>query len=188
MINRGDLVRVHYVGTLDDGTQFDSSYEHGEMLEFVIGGGHMIVGFERAVAEMEPGERRTVRIEASEAYGEYRDDFVELVPCDLMPGWRQLPIGEPVVIQAQAGQTIQVTCLKVEEGVVYLDHNHFLAGKPLTFDIELVEVIHQGAEAHAAHFEDCGCGCGCHDYEEPAAGESEDGAHEHSCACGCGRH
>ena len=186
MVSRGDLVRVHYVGTFDDGTQFDSSYEHGEMLEFVIGGGHMIVGFDRVVAEMEPGEKRTVRLEPAEAYGEHRDDFVELVPCDLMPGWQQLPIGEPVVIQSQAGQTIQVTCLKVEDGVVYLDHNHFLAGKPLTFAIELVEVVHQDAENHAGHSGECGCGC--HDYEEPAAGEPEDGAHEHSCACGCGHH
>ena len=188
MIDKGDVARVHYVGTFDDGTQFDSSYEQGEALEFVVGGGHMIVGFDRAVAEMVPGEKRRVRIEAAEAYGEYREDFIERVPCDLMPGWQDLPVGQPVVIQTQTGQTIQVTCLKVEDGVVYLDHNHFLAGKPLTFDIELIEVVHQSAEGHAGHVEECGCGCGCHDHEGAVDHEAEEEAHGHSCACGCEHH
>ena len=96
MVASGTRVRVHYIGTFDDGTQFDNSYEYGEALEFTVGGGHMIIGFDAAVAEMEVGEKRTVRIEPHEGYGEWREDFVEKVPCDLMPGWELLPIGQPV--------------------------------------------------------------------------------------------
>ena len=179
MVASGSRVRVHYIGRFDDGTQFDSSYEYGETLEFVVGGGHMIVGFDAAVAEMELGEKRTIRIEPHEGYGEWREDFVEKVPCDLMPGWELLPIGQPVAIQTQAGQTIEVTCMKVEDGFIYLDHNHFLAGKPLTFDIELVEVLPAGSSAFAGHAGDCGCGCGGHDHASH---------HEHDGGCGCGCH
>lgn len=164
MVAIGEKVRVHYIGTLDDGSEFDNSYKHGETLEFVVGGGHMIVGFDKAVAQMEVGEKRTVRLEAAEAYGEHRPEYVEQVPCEYVPNWEELPIGEPVVLRAQNGQEIQVTCTKVENGILFLDHNHFLAGKPLTFEIELVEVVPQTDAERAHHEEGCGCGCG-HDHD-----------------------
>lgn len=176
MVAKGELARVHYIGTLDDGSEFDNSYKGGEMLEFVVGGGHMIVGFDKAVAEMEVGEKRTVRLEPEEAYGEHREDFVEQVPCEYLPYWNQLPIGQPIVLTAQNGQPIQVVCSKIEDGYVYLDHNHFLAGKPLNFEIELVEVLPAGE----ADYDDCGCGdpdCGC--------GHSHDHGHGHGDDCGC---
>lgn len=171
MVAIGEKVRVHYAGTFDDGVEFDNSHKHGEILEFVVGGGHMIVGFDKAVAEMEVGEKRTVHLEPAEAYGEHRADFVEQVPCDLIPNWEELPIGEPVVLTAQNGQQIQVTCAKVEDGYVYLDHNHFLAGKPLNFEIELVEVVPQTDAEREQHGEGCDCGCG-HDH-------AHDHAHDH---------
>lgn len=190
MVALGSKVSVHYIGTFDDGSEFDNSYKLGEMLEFVIGGGHMIAGFDHAVAEMEVGEKRSVRLEPEEAYGEWRADYVEAVPCELLPNWQDLPLGEPVVLQAQGGQQIQVLVSKVEDGVVYLDHNHFLAGKPINFEIELVKVEAPGAFEHG-HDEDCGCGCHDHDHGH-AHGHAHDHAHDHEHAhdddCGCGCH
>ncbi|MBR3690860.1 MAG: FKBP-type peptidyl-prolyl cis-trans isomerase [Eggerthellaceae bacterium] len=196
MVAVGSKVSVHYVGTFDDGTEFDNSYKLGEMLEFVIGGGHMITGFDKAVSEMEVGERRSVRLAPEEAYGEWRSDFVEPVPCEYLPNWEDLPLGEPVVLQAQNGQQIQVLVSKVEDGVVYLDHNHFLAGKPINFEIELVEVAAPGSFEHV-HDDDCDCGChdhardghGAHGHEEHARNHDGHRDHEHShgesCSCGC---
>ena len=196
MVAYGEKVRVHYIGTFDDGTEFDNSYKKGEMLEFVVGGGHMIIGFDRAVSQMGVGEKRTVRVEPEEGYGAYRDDFVEQVPCELMPNWQQVPIGQPIVLRAQGGQTIQVTCLKVEDGIMHLDHNHPLAGKALNFDIEVAEIVRESAierEKHAA-----GCACGCHEFKEALTRQNEEAAarerggeaperhHEHGDACGCG--
>jgi len=175
MVALGSKVRVHYIGTYDDGREFDNSYKLGETLEFVVGGGHMIVGFDKAVAEMQPGEKRSVHIEPAEGYGECRADFVEQVPCDLIPNWEELPIGEPLVMQAQNGQQIQVVCSKVEDGVMFLDHNHFLAGKPLNFEIELLEVSEPGSFEPEAHGDDCDCGCHAHEHD-----------HEHGPDCGCG--
>ena len=206
MVAFGEKVRIHYIGTFDDGTEFDNSYKHGEPLEFTVGAGHMIVGVDRAVSQMGVGEKRKVRVEPAEGYGEYREDFVEQVPCELMPNWEELPVGRPIAIKAQDGQVIQVTCLKVEDGVIYLDHNHFLAGKPTNFEIEVLEVVHESAieqEKHAA-----GCACGCHEFKDAItrqnaeaaarnAGRDADGcgfahehahshAHEHGSGCSCG--
>lgn len=196
MVAIGEKVRVHYVGTLDDGTEFDNSYKFGEPLEFVVGGGHMITGFDRAVFNMEVGEKRSVRLEPMDAYGEWREDFVEQVPCHLMPNWEQIPLGQPIVIRAQGGQEIQVTCTKIEDGVMYLDHNHFLAGKPLNFDIEVVEVVRQSAIEREQH--GSGCACGCHEFKEAITRQNAEAAARvegelgdgHACddGCGCGHH
>lgn len=174
MVAKGELARVHYIGTLEDGSEFDNSYKHGETLDFVIGAGHMIVGFEKAVAEMEVGEKRTVTLQPEEAYGERRADFVEVVPCELIPNWEELPVGEPILLTAQNGQQIEVMCAKVEDGLVYLDHNHFLAGKVLNFEIELVEVVPAGEfdNDHGCDDPDCGCGGHGHDHD-----------HDHDCGC-----
>lgn len=197
MVALGSRVSVHYIGTFDDGTEFDNSYKLGEMLEFVIGGGHMITGFDKAVAEMELGEKRSVRLQPEEAYGEWRADFVEPVPCEYLPNWQDLPLGEPVVLQAQGGQQIQVTISRVEDGIVYLDHNHFLAGKPINFEIELVKVEAPGSFEHA-HDDDCDCGCHDHGHDvghghayahahghDHAHSESHDHDRGHDGGCGC---
>lgn len=138
MVAKGTKVEVHYRGTLDDGTQFDSSYDRGETLGFTVGAGQMIPGFDAAVAEMEVGEKRTVRLEPKDAYGEFDESRVLQVPCESFPNWEQLPVGEPVMLRSPYGP-MQATCTKIEDGKIYLDTNHELAGKALTFEIELVE-------------------------------------------------
>ena len=191
MVAFGEKVRVHYIGTLDDGTEFDNSYKKGEMLEFTVGGGHMIPGFDREVSYMNVGEKRSVHLEPHEAYGAWREDFVEKVPCHLMPNWEQVPIGTPIVLRAQGGQMIQVTCMKVEDGMMHLDHNHFLAGKPLNFEIELVEVVRESAIEREKH--GAGCACGCHEFKDAIIRQNAEAAereaahvHERGTDCGCG--
>ncbi|SCH83420.1 FKBP-type peptidyl-prolyl cis-trans isomerase slyD [uncultured Collinsella sp.] len=140
MSNTGKKLRVHYRGTLDDGTQFDSSYDRGETLEFVCGAGQMIAGFDAAVVDMREGEKKTVRIPAAEAYGERRDDLILTFPANQVPNIEQINAGDKLFLQAPSGQPVPATVIKVDETGVVLDANHELAGKDLTFDIELVEV------------------------------------------------
>lgn len=140
MSNTGKKLRVHYRGTLDDGTQFDSSYDRGETLEFVCGAGQMIAGFDAAVVDMQEGEKKTVRIPAAEAYGERRDDLILTFPANQVPNIEQIHAGDKLFLQTPSGQPVPATVIKVDETGVVLDANHELAGKDLTFDIELVEV------------------------------------------------
>ncbi|MBM6783293.1 peptidylprolyl isomerase [Enorma massiliensis] len=140
MSNTGKKLRVHYRGTLDDGTQFDSSYDRGETLEFVCGAGQMIAGFDAAVVDMQEGEKKTVRIPAAEAYGERRDDLILTFPANQVPNIEQINAGDKLFLQTLSGQPVPATVVKVDETGVVLDANHELAGKDLTFDIELVEV------------------------------------------------
>lgn len=137
MVAKGTKVEVHYRGTLDDGTQFDCSYDRGETLGFTVGAGQMIPGFDAAVAEMEVGEKRTVRLEPAEAYGEYDEARVIQVPCANFPNWEQIPVGVPIMLSTPYGP-MQATCLKIEDEKLFFDTNHELAGKALTFEIELV--------------------------------------------------
>lgn len=140
MSNTGKKLRVHYRGTLDDGTQFDSSYDRGETLEFVCGAGQMIAGFDAAVVDMQEGEKKTVRIPAAEAYGERSDDLILTFPANQVPNIEQINAGDKLFLQTPSGQPVPATVIKVDETGVVLDANHELAGKDLTFDIELVEV------------------------------------------------
>jgi FKBP-type peptidyl-prolyl cis-trans isomerase 2 len=126
----GDTVAVHYTGTLDDGSQFDSSAGR-EPLQFTVGSGQVISGFDEAVRGLGIGESRTVRMEASAAYGEYRDDMVITVPAD------QAPPGLVVGDQVQAGG-MPATIVAVDDESVTIDANHRLAGQALTFAVELV--------------------------------------------------
>lgn len=140
MSNEGKKVKVHYTGTLDDGTKFDSSIDRGEPLEFTCGAGQMISGFDAAVKNMAPGEKKTVHIPAAEAYGERREEMVQKVPVDQIPQGDQLPVGQTVYMQGPSGQPFPVFVESIEEGIVTFDMNHELAGKDLTFEIEIVEV------------------------------------------------
>lgn len=141
MFNTGKTLRVHYRGTLDDGTQFDSSYDRGETLEFVCGAHQMIAGFDAAVVDMEVGEKKTVHIPAAEAYGERRDDLVLDFPAAQVPNIEQVSVGDKLLLTSPMGQPIPVTVIEVTPEGVKLDANHELAGKDLNFDIELVEVV-----------------------------------------------
>ncbi len=138
MATKGQKVKAHYRGTLDDESVFDSSYDRGEPIEFVAGAGQMIPGFDAAVLEMEVGEKRTVRIPASEAYGEYDESNVAEIPLAAIPNAEQLPVGEHIVLPTPNGGAMRVKVLKVENGNAYFDANHELAGQALTFEIELV--------------------------------------------------
>ncbi|HIM89384.1 MAG TPA: peptidylprolyl isomerase [Dehalococcoidia bacterium] len=136
----GDTVKIHYTGTLDDGYKFDSSYDHLEPLEFTIGRGEMIRGFEQAVVGMEPGETKIVRIASNQAYGRHNPEKVIQVSRSKMPDGLEQEIGMRVQGSMPDGQTVEFTIVSLTESEVTLDGNHSLAGKDLTFDIELLEI------------------------------------------------
>jgi peptidylprolyl isomerase len=135
----GDKVAVHYTGKLDDGTVFDSS-EGNDPLQFAIGGGQLIPGFEQAVVGMSPGESKTATIPADEAYGSYHPEMVLVVDRQQMPADMPVSVGLQLQIQQQSGQTIPVIVTDVSGSQVTLDANHPLAGEDLTFEIQLVEI------------------------------------------------
>ena len=136
----GKTVRVHYTGTLDDGTQFDSSIGR-EPLEFQLGAHMMIPGFEQAVLEMELGEKKTVKIPAAEAYGESDPRKVAQIPRSQFPSADQAPRGVRIMLSTPQGQPLSAVITEVTDEFVTVDFNHELAGKDLTFEIELVEVV-----------------------------------------------
>lgn len=137
--NDGEKVRVHYKGTLEDGSVFDSS-EGNEPLEFEIGSGEIIPGFDAAVRGLDPGESTTVTIAACDAYGDRESDAVQTVPLSAF-GEDKPEAGWMVEMQAPDGRTLAATIESVGEDGCVLDFNHPLAGKDLTFEIELVEVL-----------------------------------------------
>ena len=140
MSNNGKNVKAHYRGALDDGTQFDSSYDRGEPIAFTCGAGQMIAGFDAAVMDMQVGEKKSVHIPAAQAYGERRDDLLMNFPAEQVPNMEQIKVGDKLFLQAPNGMPIPVTVVDVDASGVVLDANHELAGQDLNFDIELVEV------------------------------------------------
>ena len=138
--NVGKTCRTHYRGTFNDGTQFDSSYDRGEPLEFVCGAGMMIKGFDAAVANMEVGEVVDVHLMPSEAYGEADPRAVFQVEIAQMPGAENVSVGQQVYLQNRNGQPVPVKVIAKDEKTITFDANHEMAGKELNFRIELVEV------------------------------------------------
>lgn len=136
---KGDKVKVHYTGRLSDGSVFDSSKDR-DPLEFELGAGSMIAGFDKAVTGMQEGEVLTTIIAAKEAYGERKDDLVMKFERNRIPADIELKIGLQLSMQTAEGQSVGVLVHKVEEEWVWLDANHPLAGKELTFEIELVNI------------------------------------------------
>ena len=138
-VKNGDTVRVHYEGRLEDGQVFDSS-EGGEPLEFQVGAGDVIPGFDEAVRGMEVGQKKTVEIEPEDAYGERRDQLVAQMPRENMNLEGGTPEeGMSLLMQTQDGQQIPVTVTEVTDTHVTLDANHPLAGRKLTFEVTLVD-------------------------------------------------
>ena len=135
----GNTVKVHYTGKLDDGTVFDSS-EGREPLEFTIGQGQMIPGFERGVVGMEVGETRTLVIAADQAYGIHRPDGVFELDRSEIPTTIPLEVGMQLQATGPGGQPVTMTVAALSEDKVTMDANHPLAGKDLTFEIEVVEI------------------------------------------------
>jgi peptidylprolyl isomerase len=135
----GDTVQVNYTGKLADGTVFDSSVGR-EPLEFTLGADQVIPGFEKAVFGMKVGEKKTVTIPVDEAYGPYRDDLVAEVPREKLPEDITPEVGQQLGVKRTDGGTSIVTIISVSDNAVTIDANHPLAGKDLTFEIELVKI------------------------------------------------
>lgn len=135
----GDTVAIHYTGTLADGSQFDSS-EGRDPLRFTLGSGQIIAGLDAAITGMSQGEKKSVTIAAAEAYGDHRPEAVQAVPRAQIPAEIPLEEGGGLQVQTPDGQTIPVTVASVTDEEVTLDANHPLAGKDLTFAVELVEI------------------------------------------------
>lgn len=138
--SKGKTVKVHYTGKLKDGTIFDSSADR-EPLQFTLGDGNMIKGFDSAVDGMSVGDDKVVTIPSAEAYGDKRDDMMLDVPLDQVPADIKPEVGMDLSIQNQMGQPTPVKVVHVDDQKITLDANHPLAGQDLIFDIKLVELV-----------------------------------------------
>jgi len=138
-VEEGNTVKVHYTGKLKDGQVFDTSEER-EPIEFEIGAGQMIPGFEKAVVGMEKDESKTVEIESDEAYGDVNDELFLEVPKSELPDNIDPEVGMQLQVQQQEGQQIPVQITEVKDSSITLDANHPLAGKDLVFDIKVVDI------------------------------------------------
>lgn len=138
--NVGKTCRTHYRGTFNDGTQFDSSYDRGEPLEFICGAGQMIKGFDAAVADMEVGQVVDIHLMPEEAYGMPDPNAIFTLEIAQLPGSEDLEVGQKVYLSNQYGQPFPVKVTAKEEKNITFDANHEMAGKELNFKIELVEV------------------------------------------------
>ncbi len=138
-VKKGDTIKVHYHGTLQDGTIFDSSLER-EPLEFEVGSGMVIPGFDNGVMDMKVGDKKTVNIPFLEAYGPVQEEMIMEFPKDRFPEDMTPEIGMQLAMNSADGQQFPVTIVAVKDDAVVLDANHALAGKDLTFDLELVDV------------------------------------------------
>lgn len=139
-VKAGDRIRVHYHGRLTTGETFDKS-EGRAPLEFEVGSGMVIKGFDDGVTGMAVGEKKTINIPFMEAYGPTNPDMVIPMPKDRFPQDLEIEVGMPLAMSDGQGQQFQVTVTEIKEDVVVLDANHPLAGKDLVFDLELVEIV-----------------------------------------------
>jgi peptidylprolyl isomerase len=136
---QGDKVKVHYTGKLLGGEQFDSS-KGREPLEFTVGAGQMIKGFDDAIPGMSVGDKKTINIAPENAYGEKNKDAIIEFPKENIPADMKLEPGMQLQLRDQDGRPIPVTVVEIKDDIIVLDANHMLAGKELIFDIELVEI------------------------------------------------
>ena len=139
-VKSGDTIKVHYHGKLTNGTTFDSS-EGREPLEFEVGSGMVIQGFDVGVTGMAIGEKKTINIPAEEAYGQKEEDRIMEFPMDRFPEDMKPEVGMQLNMSNGQGQNIPVVIAEVKEEAVILDANHPLAGEELVFDLELVEIV-----------------------------------------------
>jgi FKBP-type peptidyl-prolyl cis-trans isomerase 2 len=136
----GDVVKVHYTGKLLDGTTFDSS-EGRDPLEFTVGAGQMISGFDSGVQGMNVGDKKTIQISPDDAYGQRDEEAVIEFPKENVPADLQVEPGMQLTLRNQHGHPIPVVVLEVKDDVIVMDANHMLAGKDLVFDVEVVEIV-----------------------------------------------
>jgi len=141
VIEKGNKVKIEYEGSLDDGQVFDSSEKHGQVLEFTIGEGRVIPGFENAVIGMEKGQEKTIKIEPKDAYGETRPELMKKIPKEQIPEEARDKVKPGMVLGMQTPQgQIPVKIVEVGENDITLDLNHPLAGHNLNFKIKVVDV------------------------------------------------
>jgi peptidylprolyl isomerase len=139
-VKKGDVVRVHYTGTLVDGSQFDSSVGRAP-LEFTVGAGQMIAGFDAGVVGMVVGDKKTIQIDPDNGYGQKDPNAIIEFPSSNIPEGMAVEVGMKLNLQNQYGQPVPVEVVEVKEDVIIMDANHFLAGKDLVFEVELVEIV-----------------------------------------------
>ena len=139
-VKHGDTVKIHYTGKLEDGTIFDTSAKR-DPLQFIIGAGQVVSGFEQAIVGMNPSESKTVKVPADKAYGPHREEMVLVVDRNKIPKNLKLELGQELQIPQEDGQKTIVAVTNISESSVTLDANHPLAGKDLTFDIQLIEIL-----------------------------------------------
>ena len=137
---KGDLVQVHYVGKFEDGNVFDSSRDRKEPIEFKVGAGQMIKGFDAAVEGMSLSESKTITLPPSEAYGESNPENIVTFPKDKLPAGMNPSKGDQLALQGQNGEQIPVVVVEANDEGVVLDANHPMAGKTLVFELELVGI------------------------------------------------
>ncbi|WP_394348071.1 peptidylprolyl isomerase [Methanolobus vulcani] len=138
-IKDGDTIKISYVGTLDDGTVIDSTENHEGPLEFTVGSGQVISGFDEAVKGMEVGEEKTIRIEAADAYGEPNPAMIETVPKSMLQCDAEITAGMMIAVGTADGQQMPAKITEVTDETLTVDMNHPLAGEALTFNIKVVE-------------------------------------------------
>lgn len=136
----GDCVKIHYTGKLEDDTVFDSSVNRAP-LQFTLGEGKIIPGFEKAIIGMNPGESKTVKIPYDEAYGPHRPELIAEIERSRFPEDMKLEVGKEIKLRQPNGRVVAVKIINITEAKVTLDANHPLAGKELSFDIKLVDIV-----------------------------------------------
>ena len=139
-IKEGNKVKVHYTGTLDDGTVFDDSAKHGQPLEFEVGKHQVIKGFEDAVIGMEKDEEEDITLQPTEAYGEYKEELKKAFPKDKFPQDKEIKPDMMLMLTLPNGAQMPAKIIEVKEKDVVLDINHPLAGKTLKFKLKIVEI------------------------------------------------
>lgn len=141
VIQDGSTVKVHYKGTLNDGTEFDNSHNREEPMSVTVGSGQLIQGFDEALLGMKQGDTKTVKIECENAYGPVNEQAIQNVPTSAFPEGFEFIQGNLVQGTSQEGQQVLAIIKEVNDDAVLLDMNHPLAGKDLNFEIEVVEIV-----------------------------------------------
>ncbi len=139
-VKQNDTVKVHYTGKLEDGQVFDSSVQRGEPIEFTLGQGQLIPGFEQGLIDMEVNEKKTINIPKEEAYGEPKAELIQEVEKNQLPEELKPEVGMPLVSKGPDGREINLVVTEVKDNSIVVDANHPLAGKDLIFDLEVVEI------------------------------------------------
>ncbi len=140
MSNEGKIVKIHYVGTLDDGEKFDSSYDRGEPIEFECMKGEVVKGFDEAVCDMQVGDKKKIHLEPEEAYGYRNENLIHVVPLEVIPNSEKLPSEGTIFFRGADDRPIPANIVAKDDKSITFDMNHPMAGKALNFELELLDV------------------------------------------------